>query len=579
MPNKKSDNKSKRPIRSVVGDYIKPPEYQQRHIATLKKLSEWTKEDNVLNFKHNRMLQNGFLERDPHTVVQDAILSKEEWLTDFACPSVEVALTLNIARKIIMEYTVGEDDYNSKTHEIYKNLLADIPDIKDQLKKEIENAIQLLKIPKDPAALSEIQQQARLKFKEKYPNKELDAENQPLLEAFERIEEDRAKRKLTHSIVAGVIDFYIERNVEKFGLEEKPFFFSGENRDRVYIGPAGSGKSSLIHAEMDEREKENLIILSTDAYRGISIPDEKIAENEGEKTDQIFVKTQDSSYLLKDLIKESLSAAKARPDTMIDCVSLETWQKKMLLENQETLCSVVALDDISLAASRAYRRAVESSEGKDAGRQIETTSLLAGHARGSKTLFTNLPNGIVTNIYDSNVKKGEKPKLIAKVDNREKPISVEIYNLERMVNILGKSNINPAAIQKGELYFDKTKKRGQFIYSTAYKVEAILQAVKAEVPSLKNRNPKPNVDMHLKSKSGVTFAILKEEKGSVVMYVKEPDILQAELLGKNRKLLEEMLKQVKLGGLEKAQEFTFLYGKKLAAKVVVDEVFKPKSRR
>src|SRR5579872_5622871 len=88
---KKKTLKSK----SKVAQYIKPPEYDQRHVATLKSLTKWNENDIQLQLKHNRILQEGFLTRKPLDIIKDALICKKDWLTDIVCPSIKSALTLH----------------------------------------------------------------------------------------------------------------------------------------------------------------------------------------------------------------------------------------------------------------------------------------------------------------------------------------------------------------------------------------------------------------------------------------------------------------------------------------------------
>lgn len=573
---------------SPVGGYIHPVAYAQRHIVSLKGVGKWSGAEIAEHFKHNRILQKGFLTRDPKEVVDDAILCKEDWLTDIVCPSVKAALTLHIAKNLVVRYKVSEEDFNQKTQEVLNDFLVNKFDVISKIESEIEG--RLIKKEKD------IAEAALKRFQEKYPgeNKDMqDTEREKILEAFKRVQKDIEKRKITHTVIAEFesIDHYMAINQEKFKLAEKTFKPKKKNIDRVYLGAAGSGKSTIMRQQMrNKADKENMVILATDSYRGVTGPGSEFEAHERIETDQVFIRTQDTAYMIKELVQaelEKVEKSGKRPDILIDGVTLEGWHRKLLVGNQKTIAAVAALDDVSLVAGRAHRRALDPEAGPaDKGRQVNTTALLKGHSEASKYWLMGTPKGVSTDVYDTNVSAGTTPKLIGRIhynviEGGKLINAIDVIDLSKIARFLGKANLNPKAADKADLYSDPQKVYKKFTYTDTYKAEEILKAVRSG-PS-NDKFPKPTFTINLLSANGDHYAVICEDNGELQLRVKNQKAYEKALQGEQGSILREITARIvnKEKTLEEAHDKTLVFGRTRLDKAVekairVNDTPKPK---
>lgn len=108
----KSDHKKQTRIEERIS--IPRPEYEQRHITTLKPVSKWNQQDILMHLQHNRILQPGYGRVQPKKMIKYAQLAKEEWLTDIICPNIREACKLNIAADLVTQFKVSADDLKYK---------------------------------------------------------------------------------------------------------------------------------------------------------------------------------------------------------------------------------------------------------------------------------------------------------------------------------------------------------------------------------------------------------------------------------------------------------------------------------
>lgn len=582
--------------KSQLQEYIHPSAYSQRHIVSLKGISQWSDSEREAHFKHNRILQEGFLTRDAKEVVNDAILCKEDWLTDIVCPSVQASLALHIATNLVVTYTVDEADLNAKTREIMNNLTQDatrIPELEAEIDKELNTEEKKSQI--EQAALKRFTASAEKRFAEKYPkediknpkNKEIlealkdinNPENTGTLAAFRRIQKDIEQKKITDEIVAAYVDKAMRENKDTFGLTEKQTKEKGQNTDNVYLGAAGSGKSTIMRQQMsDKNAKEHMVILATDSYRGVTVPGFEQRENATE-TDQIFIRTQDTAYMIKELVRGKLKTLEKRPDILVDGVTLEGWHRDLLLGNKKTISNIAALDDASLVAGRAYNRALDPNAGPaDKGRQVHTTALFKGHGDASKFWLSGVPKGVDTEIYDTNVpRRGEKPKVIGRIHAKEGEESIDVLDLSKIAKFLGKANLNPEAADKAYLYSDPNKTYKQFTATDAHKAEEILKAVRSS-GSPTDKFFKPSFTVMLLKPDGKPFATIREKsKGELELSVQDKDAYNDALKGPAKGILTEITQRVilKEKTLEEAHQRTLTFGTKKASQAIKKAIDTP----
>jgi hypothetical protein len=98
--------------------------YNHREVIGLKPITLWTKHEEKCHVEINRVLQPGFMYREPSKVLSDAKLVKAEWITDFCCPSFTAAIILNIAKELLVNYKIKENDLNIATHKIYHHMIT-----------------------------------------------------------------------------------------------------------------------------------------------------------------------------------------------------------------------------------------------------------------------------------------------------------------------------------------------------------------------------------------------------------------------------------------------------------------------
>src|SRR3990167_1411131 len=247
-----------------------------------------------------------------------------------------------------------------------------------------------------------------------------------------------------------------------------------------FTGAAGSGKSTIIKNYLTDEQKTDYVVLATDNYRAFTLPDTDAHEEKS--TRDIFTRTQDMAYLVKELvleeIDEQIKQTHTRPNILCDCITLD---KKMLnYLSDGTVHSYVAAyrgePGYVGIAERADNRANDLQAGPaDKGRFVNTNSLFEGHADASKRLISTLPNNTITKIYNTAVEKGKDPIEIATVDSNKHV--VDISDLRVMSEFLNKSNVNINAVNPVDLILKKGGEIDAFANHPEYKAKAILELI------------------------------------------------------------------------------------------------------
>jgi len=547
-------------VHSKISSYLNEPSYRQRDVLSLKRLSSWPQNEIRIQLNENRALQPGFMVRDPEVVIQDSIICKVDWLTDVLCPSVKAALTLNIAKELIVKYKINEDDIGQVTQQVYQTLVNNDPKCLTDLGLEVKKLMKNKKIKK------KIEKLALENLKRTYPDLKHKNKREHLMQAFIRIQTDIEQRSITHSLVCAYIVTNLPKYKAELRLSEKKTLSKGRNNDYTFLGAAGSGKSTVIRQFITEEERSNKVALSTDVYRGVFVPGTEAYELR--ETKQGFIKTQDTAYLIKDLVQAELMGLTSRPDLLIDCVTLEGWHKQLLQGNQQTYSAVAALDDVSLVPERAYKRALSPTSGPaDRGRHVHTSALLEGHSKASTYLLSSIPSGVETEILDTNASSQNKLKKIAKISTKIGDEIVSIYDIKKFSSFLGKANINPEATRKGELYYNHKAKTHRFTYSDAYKAEQILKVAISN--NIKN---KPSFTLLLHGSDMVPYAKIKEHAGKLVLEVVDETLFSQALKSEGGKFLVEIVKQIVYEGLEESRKETFILGEAAAGEKAIQRI-------
>ena len=450
-----------------------PAAYNQRDVMGLKFLTEWTKEEEFIQKKYNRVLQPGFMYRNPLEVFEDAKLVGEKWLTDICCPSISTALYLHIAKEMAVNYKIKEDELNIWAMKIYEGMVGTFPNLFNKLKEVVESKYTHLIAQLDALSLIKLTHEILNKNNIHYPTRSQ-------FQAAERLALDNKRKKIIHELVSLEVKEFLEQYGAKFNLQRKTLIEVEKTNNYCFLGAAGSGKSTLARKYITEDEKSDYIILAIDNYRVFVLPDTE--NHEEKKTKDVFAKTQDISYMVKELVQEEINdliEKKYRPNIICDCLTLDQAMHDFL--SQGTVISFVAAyrgePGYIGIAERAYERARDiQASPADSGRYVNTTSLLEGHAKASSSqLLSGIPNNSITMIYDTNVQRGSDPKKIGMIDNKKHII--EIDNLRIMSEFLNKQNINIDATNPVGLIFKKNLPFGFIVTHPQNKAKSILDLV------------------------------------------------------------------------------------------------------
>lgn len=529
-------------------EYWRPTPYNQRHIATLKRVTQWTDEDLDQNRTHNRILQDGFLKRPAESVVHDAKITHTDWLTDFVCVKSEHALRMHIAARICCFYQVAPEDLDRITDLVYQKIEKEISVA--EIDKEVESRCPFNTAP-DEATLHTL--------KKHYPElTETDPNYQNILDAFLRIQHDKSMMNVTHEMIRERLDLFMPSLMESLGIEEKPMQAADQNVDHVFLGAAGSGKSTIARQKLDPSHTLTAAIIATDNYRAVSFGeiDSKLSN------EQAFIKTQDTAYFIKELVQKNLEQATDRPALVIDVVTFEPWMTDFLQPDpQKTAVSVACLADASQVPLRAYQRATDpESAPADKGRHVNTHSLIEGHLRASKFLLTGLPaNHPQIILYDTNTKDRIAQK-IAEVDNVNHTVTVT--DLSQMGAFLGKQNLNSESTSKSELYYDAQAAQRRFRYKIQHQAASLLSLIPKE--GVKNE-----YQLVLQTKSGENYATIQTNAfGELEFKVTDRGLMKSELRRDDNPILPELVKQT-----SHYKDQVHYLGERLCQKKALEDLF------
>ncbi len=495
-------------------------------MLTLKPLNQWTQEE-MVHLEHNRILQPGFATRTAEELIKNAKLVGEDWLTDVCCPSVQGALTIHLAKEMVVTYKVGEDDLDQQNQKAYKLLLENNPDIKNQLEVKINTRLTV-----DTPSPEKLEASARSRLEQNNKNrKQNNLPELPITEerlnAAKSIELDLIRKKVTSEIV----DEYVQEQrpliSTALGLEPKDIITPGQNKDFSFLGAAGSGKSTISRQFLTDGQKENCIIVATDNYRAFSIPGSN--ENEKDAGKNVFAKTQDLAYMVKELVQKDISKrAAGRPNIIFDAVTLDYGTKKLL--QQGVVTSAIAAYSgapglVGIAERADYRARDTSASPADKGRFVHTTSLLEGHANASGRLLTSVPEKAITTIYDTNVERRQPAIDIGNIDTTTN--IMQIKDLRVMSEFLNKKNLNAEAIHQVDLIYNTKNPLNLLSTHHENKAKAILDLV----PETRF---KPAFTIKMMDKHGGEYAELTSVNGVVKLNVLDTTIF-------NKKALSETI--------------------------------------
>jgi ABC-type dipeptide/oligopeptide/nickel transport system ATPase subunit len=451
-------------VKSKVKEAWNPIAYNQHGIVALKNLQEWSKKEEELHFKHNRLLQNGFMRYNAQEVVRDAKITKQTWLTDIACPSVATALRLHTAAQLVCNYLIEPEKLDKITDNIFQSLKSQI--------QVWDNKIQY-KASKKAGGDT---QKALLAMKAIYPNlTEQDPTYLETLNAFIRLETMLRIKAATDKVVEAQLQELMPAIAQQLNIKLKPVWNIGKNEDLVLLGAMGSGKSTIARQQLAQMDERDFVMFSTDNFRGISFG----ALDDHSTNEQVFIKTQDSAFMVKELVQKYLLktlAQSCRPNIIIDSIRYESWLDALFEKNKKTTVSIACLDDASQVPQRVYNRAESSTSGPaDRGRHVNTEALITDHKQASERLLSALPLDMdKVELFNTNA-PNRIPIKMAEVNTKRHTLN--ILKLDDFAKFMCKINLNPKANSKSELYYQTDKKVDRFTFTAKHQAGAILTTI------------------------------------------------------------------------------------------------------
>lgn len=453
----------------------------------------------------NRLLQPGVLDQDVDLLIKNSQLVKERWITSYACPSIETAIFIKIAKNVASVYQVDKEDYDKKAHEIFDFVMQE-KDLKNKIQEEIQQRTAETKTE----ILKDIISKNKLLNDEIPPNEE--QVNAAIYLAFQQ-----HKRKITYEIVEKYLNERASAIEKANNLEAKPICSQGNKKDIVILGAPGEGKSTLLRSIITEEEVKKYLCFSTDDLRRFTLPGSE--EFEKRESHQMFLRSQDLAYLIKEEVVESIKEDQ-RPNILFDGITLEGKVKHTILkEALESYLVVNSAPGFEKIPERAYYRAKDQNPSNaDRNRYVNLKELLEIHSK-AQVNFKHLPDNMVTKVYDSHVNFGDKPVEIAVLNGPKGEL--EISNLIPFANYLNKSLLNTEADNPVSLI--QNPKYSKNITHPSLKAELIEQLLTTNEKPLKSiclkKDNQPYLKFNVKDKK-LEAEILDEKVFSEVILSK-----------------------------------------------------------
>ncbi|WP_115707803.1 zeta toxin family protein [Legionella sainthelensi] len=517
--------------------------FNMRHILTLKGLSRWNTQERKLHETYNRIFQPNFMEGDLQDQLMHANIAHEEWLTDVLVPKMQTTLMLHLATRLITDYRVDIEDVNELAQQLFHNILKSNTKFHKLLDAWSEIYISI----KETNTEQLCSKKAHERMEKLYPNlNQGSIAYQSRFNSCFIMELNKLQKKLVNQTMAEFLDKNLDEFTKEIMLEEKPVYPLIDNHDFVFLGPAASGKSTISSRYIKKEEKKDYVSLATDDYRGIFMPFTE--EFEKEETEQVFIRTQDSAYLISELVEERMQTKKEkRPNIIIDGVTYKPSQKALVAKNNNSLIICACLDDMSEVVKRSYERArQEESSSADKGRYVNTTSLIHMHKTASLSLLIHCDPNTTIEFYNTNVPRNTTPPLIATVDTHgEKTVTIshDKGSLMCLASFFNKARVNTGAKSDKHLFLKRLKQPEFQIDSLFAVTDYGFKIV------LNGENNKP------------CFSVKKESNGQMVMEIIDPEQIKAKIKENKteKSLLQMLLLYAKFGNLKSVQKECLLH--------------------
>ncbi|KTD74144.1 zeta toxin family protein [Legionella tucsonensis] len=432
--------------------------FNMRHVITLKGFNRWSLRERKLQETYNRILQPNFMEGDIQEQLEHANVAHEEWLTDVLVPKLQTALMLHLSARLITDYQVDTEEVNA----LAQNLFHEILKSSNHYPQLTINWSKISASLKEEELHQRCVQNAHERMEKIYPS--LEKNNHEYQSKFESclvMAKNKIQKQLINKMMSEFLDNNLGYFAQQYNLEKKTVYSFADNRHLVFLGPAASGKSTISNQYIKREQRKDYVSLATDDYRGIFMPFTE--EFEKQETDQVFIRTQDSAYLISELVEERILGQKdKRPNVIIDGVTYKPSQKALVEKNNNSVVVCACLDDMSLAVKRSYDRAKQEESGSaDKGRYVNTTSLLHMHKTASINLLISCAPNTTVAFYNTNIPRGATPPLIATVDTHgEKTLTIhhDKGSLACLASFFNKARVNVQAKSNQHLFLDKLKR-------------------------------------------------------------------------------------------------------------------------
>ncbi|MBN9225781.1 MULTISPECIES: zeta toxin family protein [Legionella] len=429
--------------------------FNMRYVLTLKDFNRWSIRERKLQESYNRILQPNFMEGDIQEQLTHANVAHEEWLTDVLVPRLPTALLLHIATRLITDYRVDTEEVNQLAQQLFHSIM-----------ESQEHCLELMAIwpgtqEYQADSYQHCVQRAHERMAQLYPSvSKSSTEYESKFASCLVMERNKVQKQVVNKTMSMFLDDHLDALAQKHKLEKKTVYPLTDNHDFVFLGPAGSGKSTISSQYIKKEDRKDYVSLATDDYRGICLPFTE--EFEKQETDQAFIRTQDSAYLISELVEERMHAQKdKRPNVLIDGVTYKSSQKALVEKNNNSIVVCACLDDMSQVVKRCYDRAKQEESGSaDKGRYVNTSSLLHMHKTASLNLLVYCAPNITIDFYNTNVARGVTPPLIATVDTHgEKTLTINHNkgSLLYLASFFNKARVNVGAKSDQQLFLDKLK--------------------------------------------------------------------------------------------------------------------------
>ncbi|KTC83541.1 zeta toxin family protein [Legionella cincinnatiensis] len=517
--------------------------FNMRHILTLKGLSRWNTQEKKLHETYNRILQPNFMEGDLQDQLIHANIAHEEWLTDVLVPKMQTTLMLHLATRLITDYRVDVEEVNKLAQQLFHSILKSSTKFEKLLDAWSKIYISL----KEPNTEQICTKKAHERMEKLYPSlNQGSIAYQSRFNSCFIMEMNKIQKKLVNQTMSAFLDKNLDDFTEEIKLEKKTVYSLTDNHDFVFLGPAASGKSTISNRYIKKEERKDYVSLATDDYRGIFMP--FTDEFEKQETEQVFIRTQDSAYLISELIEEHLQAKKEkRPNIIIDGVTYKPSQKALVAKNNNSLVICACLNDMSEVVKRSYERArQEESSSADKGRYVNTTSLIHMHKTASLNLLIHCDPNTTIAFYNTNVPRNTIPPLIATVDTHgEKTLTIshDKGSLMCLASFFNKARVNTGAKSDKHLFLKRLKQPEFQIDSLFAVTDYGFKIV------LNGEHNKP------------CFTVKKESNGQMIMEIIDPEQIKMKIKENKteKSLLQMFLLYAKLGNLKSVQKECLLH--------------------